>query len=273
MTDTDQTEAKSLAEILVDNNLLSVAQIELAIADQEINDIPLEEILLYRGWMTQEKLYEIAPWLKPGSGIKPPPASKPGFNKQNSRTGSFAKPSQTAIEAAQAKFAASEPANSAAKPQTKPASAEPAKAAADKGSDAESKEAVSEQAKVASGDQTKSAHADRSNEQTSPAVEAHNTNAEAQKSAATDNSAVSKALSKASQVYQKPQLTPPSDDGAEKTGTDGKPPSKPSDIPKEPPQRPAGEPSLIVSPVETDTEQNLKSYKEVLKKILALDKD
>ena len=63
MSDSDS--AKRLTEVLLENNLLSQAQIELALVDQEITGIPLEEVLIVRGWITSEKLYDIAPWLQP----------------------------------------------------------------------------------------------------------------------------------------------------------------------------------------------------------------
>ena len=66
------TNARKLADLLLENEALSGAQVELALADQEINDIPLEEILLVRGWITEEKLYAISPWLKPGSKERAP---------------------------------------------------------------------------------------------------------------------------------------------------------------------------------------------------------
>lgn len=53
-----------LAELILDLKILSEAQIELALADQETTDLPLEEVLVARGWLTKEELYGIAPWLK-----------------------------------------------------------------------------------------------------------------------------------------------------------------------------------------------------------------
>lgn len=163
---TDSEQEPNLADVLLDKELISLAQLELAIADQAINDIPLEEILLVRGWITEHKLYEVAPWLKPGAAKAPAAAVI---------TGASSKP--------------------------------------------------------------------------------------AAKSA--DNDAVARALSKASQSFQKPG------EKNEKEAEPAKP--KPTDIPKEPPVRPAGEPAVIMSPVQTDNDQNLKAYKEVLKKILAMD--
>jgi hypothetical protein len=151
MSDPDRPKAsKKLADALLENNLLSKAQIDLAIADQEMSDIPLEEILLVRGWITEANLYRVAPWLKPGSGQSAPQVKKGG------------------------------------------ASAKPADFSRAGG-------------------------------------------------------------------------------GASQTGQ-AKPSAKPADIPKEPPTHPTGKP-LFKSPVESDRNQNLKAYKDVLRKILALDKD
>lgn len=113
MSEEEESETPSLADLLLDKNLLSIAQIELAIADQEINDLPLEEILIVRGWMTREKIYEIAPWLKPG-------AAKPAAKKSEPPA-----PKETAKPVAGT--------SATAKPETKPAttdSATPSKPAA-----------------------------------------------------------------------------------------------------------------------------------------------
>ncbi len=206
----EQTEEKGLADLLLDNKLLSLAQIELAIADQEMNDIPLDEILLVRGWITLEKLHEIAPWLKPGSGIKPPNA-KP-FVKPTSKTGQFTKPSLTPP--------AKPVAETAAKPTPE----------ADKPTVEQAAKPAATESKVSS--------------------------------EPVDSSAVNKALSKASQSFQKPES---------KAAEEAKPVAKPNDLPKEPPVRPAGEAAVITSPIESDSVANLKAYKEVLKKILAVD--
>lgn len=106
MTDSDNSDDnKSLAEILLEHKLLHKAQIDLAVSDQELNDIPLEEILLVRGWITQEKLYEVAPWLKTGSS--------------KSRTGNTGQHTKPAAKPA-AKAAADKPSAGDA-PQSKPA--------------------------------------------------------------------------------------------------------------------------------------------------------
>ena len=66
--------ANRLSELLVQRGIVAAAQMELAMADREINELPLEEVLLARGWVREDVLYEAAPWLKsPGSkaGAKP----------------------------------------------------------------------------------------------------------------------------------------------------------------------------------------------------------
>lgn len=64
MTDPDQAEKKDLADLLRERNLLHPAQIDLAVNDHQINDMPLAEVLLFRGWITQETLDELAPFMK-----------------------------------------------------------------------------------------------------------------------------------------------------------------------------------------------------------------
>ncbi|MBX9686706.1 MAG: hypothetical protein K2X27_08390 [Candidatus Obscuribacterales bacterium] len=144
MTDPDPKD--KLAEVLVANNLVSQAQIELAVADQDIHGLPLQEILLVRGWITEEKLYEVAPWLK-----------TPG------KAGPLAKPTTSGGSSSQS------------------------------------------QAKRPGGSDSTS------------------------------------------------------------------PKSKPNDLPKEPPARPAGAPAVVKSPVSSNPEENLKAYRELMKKVLSVD--
>jgi hypothetical protein len=62
---TDDSKSKpDLAQILVDQNIISAAQVQLALADKEVTGMPLEEILIVRGWITQDTLDRVAPWLK-----------------------------------------------------------------------------------------------------------------------------------------------------------------------------------------------------------------
>lgn len=78
--------ATRLSELLVQRGLISEAQIELAMADREINDLPLEEVLLARGWIREDVLYDAAPWLKTKG--KPPAASKQESDHGTSSGGS-----------------------------------------------------------------------------------------------------------------------------------------------------------------------------------------
>lgn len=75
-----------LSEVLVKQGIISDAQMELAMADREINDLPLEEVLLARGWIREDVLYNAAPWLR-GSGA----SSKPSGGKTG-KTGAHQKP-------------------------------------------------------------------------------------------------------------------------------------------------------------------------------------
>lgn len=168
MSESNANNARNLADLLIEQELLSAAQAELAVADQEINDIPLEEILLVRGWITEEKLYGVAPWLKPGSKEKAPWESG----------------AQEAVKG----------------PPPKPANKEEWK----------------------------------------PSVVPNVTT---------------------------PPSTPSSGTKSGGAGANEKPAAK-QEMPK-PPQRPSGAPTVESSPVKTNQDQNLKSYKELLKKILA----
>ena len=62
---TDESKSKpDLGQILIDQNIISASQIQLAQADKEVTGMTLEEILLARGWISEQTLYTIAPWLK-----------------------------------------------------------------------------------------------------------------------------------------------------------------------------------------------------------------
>lgn len=52
-----------LAQLLIENKLISEAQADLAVADQEITGLSFDEVLLLRGWVDKETLFRIAPWL------------------------------------------------------------------------------------------------------------------------------------------------------------------------------------------------------------------
>lgn len=52
-----------LAQLLIDNKLISEAQADLAVADQEITGLSFDEVLLLRGWVDKDTLFKVAPWL------------------------------------------------------------------------------------------------------------------------------------------------------------------------------------------------------------------
>lgn len=56
---------EELAEFLVANNVISVAQAELALADKALNDLPLDEVLIVRGWIKREEMYRLVPSRSP----------------------------------------------------------------------------------------------------------------------------------------------------------------------------------------------------------------
>lgn len=53
-----------LLAILLEQKLISPAQAQLLLADQEVTGMTVDEVVLARGWITEEKLDEIAPWRK-----------------------------------------------------------------------------------------------------------------------------------------------------------------------------------------------------------------
>jgi len=55
---------QELLRLLVDNKLISQAQANLVTTDHEATGMNVEDILLARRWVNEEKLDELAPWLK-----------------------------------------------------------------------------------------------------------------------------------------------------------------------------------------------------------------
>jgi hypothetical protein len=53
-----------LIQKLLEANVLSPAQAQLVLADQEVTGMSVEEVVLARGWVTEAKLDEIAPGRK-----------------------------------------------------------------------------------------------------------------------------------------------------------------------------------------------------------------
>lgn len=60
---TESSRRPGLAQLLIDSKLLSEAQADLAVADQEITGLSFDEVLLLRGWVDKETLFRVAPWL------------------------------------------------------------------------------------------------------------------------------------------------------------------------------------------------------------------
>lgn len=102
-----------LSEVLVKRGIISDAQMELAMADREINDLPLEEVLLARGWIREDVLYDAAPWLK-GTAAAKPAAAKPAPTSSSSSGTSAQKPADKPAQKADTKAPPPGPAGSGA---------------------------------------------------------------------------------------------------------------------------------------------------------------
>ena len=63
MTESASSRRPGLAQLLIENKLISEAQADLAVADQEITGMTFDEVLLLRGWVDKDTLLKIAPWL------------------------------------------------------------------------------------------------------------------------------------------------------------------------------------------------------------------
>ncbi len=63
MSDADKSSRPGLAQLLIENKLISEAQADLAVSDQEITGLSFDEVLLLRGWVDKETLFKLAPWL------------------------------------------------------------------------------------------------------------------------------------------------------------------------------------------------------------------
>lgn len=117
----DLSSDERLAYLLVDLNILSPAQLELALADQEINEIGLEEVVLARGWITQAKLYTIAPWLKPDFHPTKDDSPHGEHNSRKSKVSSIQHPLQDwHAEPTEEAHASSEPSSQERAPQELP---------------------------------------------------------------------------------------------------------------------------------------------------------
>ena len=64
MTESAQRPTRpGLAQLLIDSKVISEAQADLAVGDQEITGLNFDEVLLLRGWIDKDTLYKLAPWL------------------------------------------------------------------------------------------------------------------------------------------------------------------------------------------------------------------
>lgn len=69
----EPTSSKDLPRLLIEMKVISPAQAQLAIADQEVSGMTFEEVLIARHWVDEATLEKIAPWLKATSRNEPPP--------------------------------------------------------------------------------------------------------------------------------------------------------------------------------------------------------
>jgi hypothetical protein len=55
---------QELARKLIEQNIVSAAQVQLALADQEVSGMTFEEVLLARHWIDESTLERLAPWVR-----------------------------------------------------------------------------------------------------------------------------------------------------------------------------------------------------------------
>lgn len=58
---------QELARKLIEQNIVSAAQVKLALADEEVSGMTFEEVLLARRWVDEATLERLAPWVKSAS--------------------------------------------------------------------------------------------------------------------------------------------------------------------------------------------------------------
>lgn len=75
-----QDRTNEVLRILVDNKILSSAQADLARADMEIMGMSIDEVLLARRWVTEDKLNQLVPWL---SETRSAPVEHPQMGAEN----------------------------------------------------------------------------------------------------------------------------------------------------------------------------------------------
>ena len=76
--------SKDLVKILIEQKIISSAQAQLAMADQEVTGMTFEEVLLARRWVDEATLEKLAPWISKtkGAGAKAPEKMVPSDDYQ-----------------------------------------------------------------------------------------------------------------------------------------------------------------------------------------------
>ncbi|MBI4532757.1 MAG: hypothetical protein HY711_02325 [Candidatus Melainabacteria bacterium] len=69
---------RDLAKILIEQKLISPAQAQLAMVDEEVSGMSFEEVLLARHWIAEDTLERVAPWLHSHPEPQLTPLIKPG---------------------------------------------------------------------------------------------------------------------------------------------------------------------------------------------------
>jgi hypothetical protein len=67
----DKQKFEELLKLLVEQKIISAPQADIARADVGVTGMSLDEVLVARRWVTEEKLYTLAPWLKQQPVVTP----------------------------------------------------------------------------------------------------------------------------------------------------------------------------------------------------------
>lgn len=88
MTQTSDSEHTStdLLKLLVEQKIISAAQADVALADEQVSGMPIDEVLIARRWVSEDTLSKVAPWLKEP---RQKPAPKPAEAHQNKDSGNY----------------------------------------------------------------------------------------------------------------------------------------------------------------------------------------
>jgi hypothetical protein len=76
----DRQKFDELLKLLVEQKIISAPQVDIARADAEVTGMPLDEVLIARRWVTEEKLYTLAPWLRQPLGTTASQTPSPDNN-------------------------------------------------------------------------------------------------------------------------------------------------------------------------------------------------